>query len=141
MSSTLHRQTISKILKTAEASFEKGQTMSRARYREAKDIRNMFSMAVMNEALAKDKPPILIGNFDATQFIITDRNEEMLVTIKKKVNSDDDKEDGEPLTIVEDSSLAHAVKWIMLCNANGNLADYFLISDKSMGADDFSNVS
>jgi len=60
-------------------------------------------MAALNEALAKEKPPHLIGNFDGTQFIISDKSEEMLTIIKEKEYYND------PLTIVEDSTLSQAV--------------------------------
>jgi hypothetical protein len=44
----------------------------------------MISMAIMHEGLAKDLPPQMLGNFDATQFILTFKNNEMLITIKRK---------------------------------------------------------
>jgi hypothetical protein len=135
LTSTVHRVTISKILSNVNASFEKGQTMTKARFRERKDTRNFVSMAAMNEVLAKDKPPQLIGNFDATQFVISNKNSELLVTIKNE-NSNDESEF--PLTNVEEVMLNQAVKWMMLCNANGNLADdVFLLSDPDMDKDAF----
>jgi hypothetical protein len=131
LTSTIHPQTVAKILVNLNATVEKGQVMSNARHKEMKDIRNMVSMAVMNEAYAKFKPPQLIGNFDGTQFIMSGTNEELLVTIKGKTSTDN--YDHLPLTIVQDSKLSQAVKWIMLGNANGNLSeDIFLISDTDM---------
>jgi len=46
-------------------------------------------MAVMNDAYAKFKAPQMIGNFDATQFIMSGSNEEMLVTVKKESDFQD----------------------------------------------------
>jgi len=43
-------------------------------------------VSIMNEAYAKFKRPQMIGNFDATQFIICGSNEKMFVTIKKETN-------------------------------------------------------
>ena len=85
MTSSVSYNTSTKILQEINATFEKGQTTTKARYREGKDIRNMVSMAAMNEAFAAGKPPHLIANFDATQFVVTEKNGELLVTIKKKV--------------------------------------------------------
>jgi len=101
----------------------------------------MVTMAVMNEAYSFNKPPQLIGNFDATQFILTGNSEELLVTIKK--NHPDDIIDGDvenqPLSSVADTKLSQAVKWMMLANANGNLSvDVFLLSDPDMESEEFS---
>jgi len=120
LTSSIHPQTIKRILKDINASVECGQSMTNARHKEMKDLRNMVSMAIMNEAYAKFKPPQMIGNFDATQFIISGSNEEMFVTIKKETN---DISECLPFTIVEDSKFSQAVKWMMLCYANGNLCD------------------
>ena len=122
---------------------EKGQTTTKARFRKRKDIRNMVTMAIMNEAYSFNKPPQLIGNFDATQFIITGNSEELFVTIKKS-NMDDITDieiENQPLSSVTDAKLSHAVKWMMLANANanGNLSvDVFLLSDPSMESDELS---
>jgi hypothetical protein len=135
LTSSIHPQTIKRILKDIKASVECGQSMTNARHKEMKDIRNMVSMAIMNEAYAKFKPPQMIGNFDATQFIISGTSEEMFVTIKNETNNNPD---CLPLTVVEDSKLSQAVKWMMLCNANGNLCDdVFLVSDPNMDGEDF----
>ena len=43
-----------------------------------------------------------------------------------------------PLTEIENSTLSQAVKWVMLCNANGQVADdVFLLSDASMNEEEF----
>jgi hypothetical protein len=85
LTSTITYNTTTKILHEINVTFEKGQTTTSARYRESKDIRNMISMAAMNEAFADDKPPHLLGNFDATQFVVSEKNGELFVTIKKKI--------------------------------------------------------
>ncbi len=93
-------------------------------------------MAAMNEALSANKSKYLIGSFDATQFIISGKNEELLVTIKS--NNDDESSQVIPLTEIEISTLSQAVKWIMLCNANGQVADdVFLLSDAIMNEEEF----
>jgi hypothetical protein len=68
--------------------------------KESKDTRNMVSMAVMNQA--KLKAPQMIGNYDATQFILSGTCEELLVTIKE---DNDNCKEGAPLSKVEDSKL------------------------------------
>jgi transposase len=138
--STIHRDTAKKILNSIHASAERGQQMTNARCREKKDIRNMITMAVMNEAYATGKMPTMIGNFDATQFIISGKNEELLITIKNKYFETDniDDLDDDPLTICSETTLSQAVKWIMLANASGHLSDdVFLISDSDMDDYDF----
>ena len=40
-------------------------------------------MAAMNEAFAKRKLPQMIGNYDATQFRLKEKNGEVLATIKE----------------------------------------------------------
>jgi len=106
LTSSINSKTISKILDGINATMEKGQRTTKARHRERKDIRNMVTMAVMNEAYSFNKPPQLIGNFDATQFILTGNSEELLVTIEK--NHPDDIIDGDvenqPLSSVADTS-------------------------------------
>jgi hypothetical protein len=92
-----------RIFKRIKATAENGQTMTNARHKEMKDIRNMVSMAVMNDAYAKFKAPQMIGNFDATQFIMSGSNEEMLVTVKKEQSNGDE---CLPLTTVEESKLS-----------------------------------
>jgi hypothetical protein len=135
LTSTVSYNTTRKILEEIDATFEKGQTTTKARYRESQEIRNMVTLAAMNEAFAAGKPPHLIGNFDATQFVVSDKNGELLVTIKKKCSED------EPVTLVEDAILDQAIKWMFLCTANGHLGDdVFLISDSTMDAEEFQKV-
>jgi hypothetical protein len=125
--------TVKRFIEKSALKKEKGQTISKARLRES-NVRNMISMAVLNEASASNKPPQLVGNFDATQFIVTDTNQELLVTIKMN----DDTSENEPLTLVEDSTLSRGIKWMMLCNANGNLGkSVFLVEDSSLKDGDF----
>ena len=97
-------------------------------------------MASMNQAYAADKPPQLIGNYDATQFIVSEKNQELLVTIKRE-NIDGTSNDGDvPLTNVEDSTLDFGVKWMMIANALGHLGeDVFLVNDPNMDAEDFNH--
>ena len=135
----MHSRTIKNVFKKMELTREKGQTITTARHREGKDIRNMVSMAAMNCALASGKPAIMIGNFDATQFIISGTNDELLVNWKPEdVDEDDNEARDEPLTLVENSMLSHAIKWFMLCNANGQLGkDVFLLADRDMTEDEF----
>lgn len=84
-------------------------------------------MAAANYAFAMDKPADLIGNYDATQFIVSNRNNELLARVA------DPDEDIEVLTLRESSTLDQAVKWLMLCNAAGKTGqDVFLIADPSL---------
>ena len=72
----------------------------------------------------------MIGNFDATQFIVSEKNNELLASVKR--------ENDEPLTLAENSTLDQGVKWFMLCNAAGYIGkDAFLISDSSMDLNKF----
>ena len=52
--------------------------MTNARLKEMNEIRNMVSMVVMNDAYAKCKAPQMMGNFDATQIIMSGSNEDTL---------------------------------------------------------------
>lgn len=135
---TVSKKTADKLLIELNASKEKGQTTTKARHRESRDIRNFISMATMNQAYASDKPPHMIGNYDATQFIVSVKNEELLITIKKE-HLDGSRDDGDvPLTNVEDSALDFGVKWMMMGNALGHLGvSIFLVNDPNMDADDF----
>lgn len=137
--STIHPQTIEKVLKETNASTVKGQKTTKARARGRKDIRDMMSMAAKNEASARNKPPQMFGNFDATQYIISGKCEEPVITLKHK---EEDNllyaQDENPVTTVEETQLSQAVKWVMLCDANGNLAtDVFLLNDSDMDPNDF----
>ncbi len=51
-------------------------------------------MAVMNETLGSNKPTQMIGNYDATTFIVSLWNGELLTMIRQK---DDHESDDEPL--------------------------------------------
>jgi hypothetical protein len=77
INSIIDRKTTLKILSECEIEFNSGQTTSVARDREAKDIRNMLSIAAMNEAFGKDKSPQMIGNFDGTLFKVDFINMEL----------------------------------------------------------------
>lgn len=71
----------------------------------------------------------MIGNFDATQFVATEKNEEKLAVIKS--NSDG------PLTLTETQTLDQAIKWYMICNAAGIIGeDVFVVADPTMDEDD-----
>jgi hypothetical protein len=52
-------------------------------------------------AYRANSTPQMIENFDATQFILTASNGELLVTIKNKDTSDFKSGEDEPLTIVK----------------------------------------
>lgn len=79
LNSNIDNKTITTVLKDIVTSIVKGQTITKARHREKMDIRNMVTMAVINVAYAKDKMPQMIGNFDATHFIISGINDEILL--------------------------------------------------------------
>jgi hypothetical protein len=92
-------------------------------------------MAAMNEAFANGKAAHNIGNFDATQFIVSEKNGEPLVSIKKK------EEDNIPVTLEEESTFDQGIKWMFLCTAAGHIGDdVFLLSDSTMGEEDFQYV-
>jgi hypothetical protein len=131
----ISRTTAWRFAKAVKISKEQGQATTTARYREGKDIRNFLSMAAMNEAFSKNKLPQMIGNFDSTQFIISNKNKQLCITIKN--NNDDD-----PVTNVEDANLDQAIKWFMICNANGNLGpDVFLVANPDMDKEEFTHTT
>jgi hypothetical protein len=133
---TVWKNTCDKIFDDIDASAEIGQTTTKARYRESKDIRNFVSMGVMNEAYALYKPPQMIGNYDATQFVVSLKNQELLITIKREYLNGSCDDGNLPLTNVEDSPLDFGIKWMMTANAIGHLGmDVFLVNDPHMDAD------
>lgn len=135
---SVSKRTAKQMLKDMNATIEKGQKTTKARHRESKDIRNFAGMAIMNEACAKGKPPQMIGNYDATQFVVSVKNEELLITIKRE-HLDGSVDDGNlPLTSVDDSALSFGIKWMMTANAIGHLGDdVFLVNDPNMSSEDF----
>jgi hypothetical protein len=126
---TVSDSTIRNIIQESKITLEIGQTTTEARNREKHDLRNMVSMAAVNHAFAFEKSPYMIGNFDATQFVATEKNEEKLAVIKS--NSDG------PLTLTETQTLDQAIKWYMICNAAGIIGeDVFVVADPTMDEDD-----
>lgn len=135
---SVSKRTAKKMLKDMNASIEKGQKTTKARHRESKDIRNFIGMAIMNEACAKDKPPQMIGNYDATQFVVSVKNEELLITIKREHLNGSVDDGNLPMTSVDDSALSFGIKWMMTANAIGHLGDdVFLVNDPNMNPEDF----
>jgi hypothetical protein len=133
---TVCKNTCDKIFEDIDTSAEIGQTTTKARYRESKDVRNFVSMAVMNEAYALDKPPQMIENYDATQLVVSLKNQELLITIKREHLNGSCDDGNLPLTNVEDSPLDFGIKWMMTANAIGHLGmDVFLVNDPHMDAD------
>jgi hypothetical protein len=127
---TVSKDTFRRIIHDTKINLESGQTTTSARSREKSDFRNMVSMAAVNYAFAKDKSSHLIGNFDATQYVVSERNNELLTTIRNDKN--------DPLTLTENAGLDQAIKWFMLCNAAGIMGiDVFVIADSSMNEDEF----
>jgi hypothetical protein len=112
-SARVHSTTVASLLKEIGGTLDKGQTTTNAGYRESRDIRNFISMAVMNEAYATGKAKQMIGNYDSTQFIESEKSDELLLTIKRE-HLDGSSDDGSlPLTLVDDSALDFGVKWMM----------------------------
>jgi hypothetical protein len=130
VANSLDRRTVDRILNDIpQFCIQPGQTTTKARQREAKDIRNFVTTGVMNECYAKDKPPHLLGNMDATQFGVQFVNNQLLVSIKG--------EKDDPLTFAEDSTLGLFIKWIYLLNASGYTGEsVFLLADDSMTEDE-----
>lgn len=141
LTTSVHKQTADKILSSMHGTAEKGQVTTKARQRESQDIRNFVSMAAMNEAYGSNKPCQLIGNYDATQFVVTVKNQELLITIKKESSNDsDDDMEERPLTNVEDSTLDFGIKWFMIASASGHLGtDVFLVNNPNMTDDEFTS--
>ena len=68
----------------------------------------------------------MIGNFEATQFIIERIGKDLEFATIKREN------DG-PLTEISENMFAQGVKWFFLCNADGKMGvSVFLISDDKM---------
>eukprot|EP01040_Poterioochromonas_malhamensis_P010097 gene10097-10976_t len=102
--------------------------VTQAQVRERKDLRDMVSTAAANYIFDANKPSHLIGSFLAHEFIVSERNQEIIVPNKENI---------EALTNIEKSTLDQTIKWFMLCSANGKMAyDVFVIADDSMGAED-----
>ncbi len=104
------------------------EQVTQAEVRERKDMRDMVSAAAANYVLDPNKPTHLIGSFLAHEFIVSERNQAIVVP---------NKENSKALINSRNSTLDHTIKWFMLCNADGKMAyDVFVIADDSMGAED-----
>eukprot|EP01040_Poterioochromonas_malhamensis_P013694 gene13694-15094_t len=104
------------------------ERVTQAQVRERKDLRDMVSAVAANYIFDPNKPTHLIGSFLAHEFIVSERNQEIVGPNKENL---------EALTNIENSTLNQTIKWFMLCTANGKMAyDVFVIADDSMGAED-----
>jgi hypothetical protein len=109
------KDSVKKYSKLINARKNKGQTITKARFKSGMDIRNFASMAVMNEVLGNEISWHSIGNMDATQFLLQFTNQSPVITSGK--NEQDD-----PITREEDSSMDIFIKQYFLVTAHGNIA-------------------
>ena len=97
------------------------QVIPPVREKACSDPRMIYSTMVMANALAKDLPPDLIFNWDATTFIIRTPGVDQPVYI---VPDDDFLI---PPSVVSDDPFPFAIKWLYLANAAGYTAPLILI--------------
>ena len=83
---SITQQTIDNYINLLDLREEKGQKTTCARRTASLDIRNFITMAAMNEYCGKNKSWHLIGNMDATQFLLQFTSNLRLILIQKDNN-------------------------------------------------------
>ena len=128
----------------ARIKFGKGQKTTTARWREGRDLRNMATMAAAN-SLYGDVPMQLMGNVDATAFVVDFDEERLLAYVedakpsksKGKKKAPVAKKQAQALTRVGPAVLGVYVKVFTLMSASGYVSTTFLMDDPSLGPEAF----
>jgi transposase len=119
------------LLDELDIHLETGQSTTVARANARRDVRNFLSMIAMNYACSEGLPMYLVGNMDATHFIVSNKNGEVLARLGKF----HDDEENQATTHAETTNLNQGVKWMVVCDAAGHVSDnIFVIADSSMDA-------
>ena len=119
-----------KLAKKAGIEFRKGQATTVARWFAERDIRNMVSMVSLLH-IYKGNPPELLGNLDATQVSIEFNSAAELATTGAS------KDNGIPLSRVGTNKLGVSIKQFTLVSASGHISLTLLLSEPTLGEDDF----
>jgi hypothetical protein len=131
-SSPCSDKTIKSIMKTNDIRVRKPQITSPARFKACSDIRMSYTQWIMLKAYTETLPKQLIWNWDATQFVINRSASGQSVCI---INNPGDTT---PVTVVGDSPLPCAIKWMHIGSANGEYAPLvLLVAIEELGVDDF----
>jgi hypothetical protein len=110
-----------------------GQTKTHARIAAESDPRNAYSMICMVKAFCDQLSPEMIGNWDATQFVVQSDGDTTLLYIKNE-----DTDTSMPLTTEGSGELGIGIKLYHFHNANGNPATpVFVVADESMDPEEF----
>ena len=126
--------TIEKLRVTLNIDEGEGQITTNARSEAESDPRNAYSMYCMNKAFCIQLKPYMIGNWDATQFIVQSDGDTTLLFIK----SEDRSVKQQPLTKVGSGDLGVGIKMYHFHNAHGIPAiPVFVMADDSLDAEDF----
>jgi hypothetical protein len=127
----VHRNTVANIKKSIKADVVACQHKTAARVFAESDMRNNYTMAVMLFAFTRGLVPYMIFNWDATQYSIIEDSDNRAVVVKIEG-------DAQPVTAQSAGTIAISIKHFHFHNAAGEVAPpVFLISDDSLGPDDF----
>jgi hypothetical protein len=125
-------RTIKSIMKKSNIRVRKPQITSPARFKACSDIRMSYTQWIMLKAYTENLPKQLIWNWDATQFVINTSDSDQRVCV---INNPSD---STPVTVVGDSPLGCAIKWMHMGSANGEYAPLvLLVAIDELGVDDF----
>lgn len=117
----------------------KVQHKTKARRVAEADVRNVLSMHCLVNAFCQTLKPNMIGNFDATQFVISQENADEGYYIKQERENDDEPPpEARPLTAESTGLLSFAVKYYHVNNAAGFCSNpVFVVSDPTMTDKEF----
>lgn len=120
------------------------QHKSNARIVAERDPRNVFTMHCLVKAFCKDLHPSMIGNFDATQFVVHNERDFHGYIVKAEQDAQNDDENlilphRTAVTMESTGKLDFAVKYYHVNNANGfSATPVYVIADPLMNDDEFS---
>jgi len=107
------------------------QHKTHARIVAENDPRNALSMHALVKAFSTDLAPTMIGNFDATQYVVSQERPDQGYYIKQE------RLDDKPLTAESSGGLDFAIKFYHVHNAAGfTSTPVFNIADGNMGEED-----
>ena len=110
----------------------KVQHKTKARRVTEADVRNVLSMHCLVNAFCQTLKPNMIGNFDVTQFVISQENADEGYYIKQERENDDEPE-APPLTAESTGLLSFAVKYYHVNNAAGFCSNpVFVVADPTI---------
>lgn len=127
---TISPPTLKKIKDAVGIKKRMAQSTTEQRQEAQRDLRNYVSVAAMFKVGSEDKDPSMVGNMDATTYVLNN-NDTLVYYIPKE--GDDDQ-----VARVANGGLSVLVKFVFLHNAKGAVGEFLcIIADKKMEAEDF----